>query len=300
MASHEESQGTIDWVGMSEVSAPLKFQEETEAELHQCAIQVYVNLTDAHAKGIHMSRLYRTIGKYEKGDALTPASLALLLGDLKGSHSDVSTAAHIEFKFDYVIKKPALVTDHSGWNKYPIVIRGTHTGSEVLIDLEFWVYYSSTCPASAALARQAIQHQFEMDFNGSEPVNREDVFDWLGTNRGIMATPHGQRSVAKVHTKLDENLEYFPIAAFIDEVEVALGTPVQTAVRRKDEQEFAIRNAQNPMFCEDAVRRLKNCLDKDQRILDFSVRVEHFESLHAHNAVAMATKGIPNGFRATP
>ncbi|MCY4658179.1 MAG: GTP cyclohydrolase FolE2 [Gammaproteobacteria bacterium] len=300
MDHHEEPQGTIDWVGMSEISAPLRFRDEDKVTDQQCAIQVYVNLTDAHAKGIHMSRLYRTIGTYETDQALTPVRLAHLLDDLQASHNDVSTKSYIEFRFDYVLKRSALVTDHSGWNKYPVYIRGSREGSKIVIDLEFWVHYSSTCPASAALSRQAIQHQFDVDFDSDGLIDKAQVFDWLGSSHGIVATPHGQRSVAKIHTKLDERLEYFPITSFIDSVENALGTPVQTAVRRKDEQEFAIRNGQNPMFCEDAVRRLKDCLDREERILDFLVRVEHYESLHAHNAVAIATKGITDGFSAIP
>lgn len=300
MDNHEEPQGTIDWVGMSEIAAPLLFQDLDRVSTQQCSVQVFVDLVDAHAKGIHMSRLYRTIGKYENGESLTPSLLAQLLSDLKQSHLDMSTKAYIEFKFDYVLERHALVTDNVGWNKYPVVVRGTDDGTDIVIDLEFWVHYSSTCPASAALARQAIQHQFDEDFPADLSLEREQIMKWLGSQQGIVATPHGQRSVAKVHTRLDEHLTYFPITPFIDSVENALGTPVQTAVKRRDEQAFAIRNGQNPMFCEDAVRQLKSSLDKDDRILDFLVRVEHFESLHAHNAVSIATKGVRGGFRAVP
>ena len=300
MDTHDEPQGTIDWVGMSEIAAPLLFLDQDREASQQCAIQVYVDLADAHAKGIHMSRLYRTIGKYQGTRALTPSSLAQLLNDLQTSHEDVSTRAYVEFKFDYVLSRSALVTDNVGWNKYPIVIRGTKEAHEVVIDLEFWVHYSSTCPASAALSRQAIQHQFSIDFPADIGLSKEQIMKWLGTQNGIVATPHGQRSVAKVHTRIDETLDYFPLTPFIDTVENLLGTPVQTAVKREDEQAFAIRNGQNPMFCEDAVRQLKQGLDRDSRILDFIVRVEHYESLHAHNAVSIATKGVKNGFRAIP
>ena len=37
-------------------------------------------------------------------------------------------------------------------------------------------------------------------------------------------------------------------------MEAALGTPVQTAVKREDEQAFARLNGRNLMFCEDAPR----------------------------------------------
>ena len=300
MDIHDEPQGAIDWVGMSQITAPFVILDQAKTSKQQCTVQVYVDLTDAHAKGIHMSRLYRALGKYQDGTVLTPDRLTTLLGELQHSHGDLSTKSHVEIRFDYALQRSALITDNVGWNRYPTVIRGTHDGKNTVIDLEFWVSYSSTCPASSALSRQAIQQQFDVDFPPEGEVDRDQILSWLGSQRGIVATPHSQRSVAKIHTRLDEHLGFFPITDFIDMVEQSLGTPVQTAVKREDEQEFAIRNAQNPMFCEDAVRRISTRLQLEDRILDFLVRVEHYESLHAHNAVSIAAKGVKNGFKAVP
>ncbi len=61
---------------------------------------------------------------------------------------------------------------------------------------------------------------------------------------------------------------------------------MQTAVKRADEQAFALANGQNLMFCEDAVRRLHRALQGYPQASRFSVRVVHAESLHAHDAVA--------------
>jgi GTP cyclohydrolase I len=47
------------------------------------------------------------------------------------------------------------------------------------------------------------------------------------------------------------------------------------------------------MFCEDAARRLKKHLEGISLIKDFWLKVEHQESLHAHNAVAVAKKSKP-------
>jgi GTP cyclohydrolase I len=43
---------------------------------------------------------------------------------------------------------------------------------------------------------------------------------------------------------------------------------------------------------------MQKALDADERIADFWVRASHYESLHPHNAVAIATKGLPNGYSA--
>jgi GTP cyclohydrolase I len=74
----------------------------------------------------------------------------------------------------------------------------------------------------------------------------------------------------------------------IETAEAALGTAVQTAVKRADEQAFALANGQNLMFCEDAARRLHAALRTLTGVSGFSVRVEHAESLHAHDAVAVS------------
>ena len=86
------------------------------------------------------------------------------------------------------------------------------------------------------------------------------------------------------------------ISELINHIEDALQTPVQATVKREDEQEFARLNASNLMFCEDASRRLQAQLDNTAEYLDFWVRVNHLESLHPHDAVAIVTKGIDGGY----
>ena len=77
-----------------------------------------------------------------------------------------------------------------------------------------------------------------------------------------------------------------------------MGTPVQAAVKREDEQAFAELNGRNLMFCEDAARIVKRTLDADPRVSDFRAKIRHEESLHPHDAVAVITKGVPDGFTA--
>ena len=92
-----------------------------------------------------------------------------------------------------------------------------------------------------------------------------------------------------MRVELRPAFDELPLTALIDAVRLALGTPVQTAVKREDEQAFARLNAENLMFCEDAARRVAAALAVDLRIERFDVQVAHFESLHAHDAVARVT-----------
>ena len=54
------------------------------------------------------------------------------------------------------------------------------------------------------------------------------------------------------------------------------------------------------MFCEDAARRVQAALESDSTLEDFWIRVNHMESLHPHDAVAIVTKGIEDGYRDDP
>ncbi|MEJ2754921.1 MAG: GTP cyclohydrolase FolE2, partial [Gammaproteobacteria bacterium] len=213
------------------------------------------------------------------------------------SHEDISDQAKLVFSFNQMIKQPALISQYSGWKSYPVTIIATLRDGHVKLELSIEVTYSSTCPCSAALARQII-HRFHHDFRHQETVNREVVEQWLRSENGTLATPHSQRSVAKVRVHLTEESEILPITALVADIENTLKTPVQTAVKREDEQEFARLNGQNLMFCEDAARQLKSALIGNSVYQDFWLQVNHLESLHAHNAVSIATCGVPGGYQA--
>ncbi len=297
---HLRPQGTLDWVGMSSIHQPILVRDGGDTHRVQAEVQLYVDLNDPHAKGIHMSRLYLLLDQHALTRPLSVPGLKLLLGAMHSSHHDISNKAFVQFDFNYEIRQQALRSDNSGWSSYPVTVKGTLDNGAMCLELGVEILYSSTCPCSAALARQLIQQAFRERFDNTADITFENIDDWLGTEKGIVATPHSQRSIARVKTRLADDAEDLPIRDLIEGLEAAIGTPVQTAVKREDEQEFALRNGQNLMFCEDAGRRLKSMLDADSRYADFWVRIEHHESLHAHNAVSIVTKGLANGYLPIP
>ena len=290
--------GQLDWVGMDEIAVPVRLANaEGDIVRSPARVAAFVNLKRADARGIHMSRLYLHVDKHLSSEPLTPCSLRRLLRDFLDSHADLSDRARITVRFDHMIRRPALASDNSGWKTYPVVINAIMEEGAFAFELETEILYSSTCPCSAALARQLIQEQFMADFVEGQALDRSMIIEWLGSESGIRATPHSQRSSARVRVRLASGFE-FPIVDLIDMIENALQTPVQTAVKREDEQAFALLNGQNLMFCEDAARRMQSALDKDERIIDFWLRAAHLESLHPHDAVAYASKGIEDGYSA--
>jgi len=292
----------LDWVGMSDIELPVNLiHDQEEAPIRITAlVQAYVDLVDPNAKGIHMSRLYLMLNEHMADKTFDRDTLKEVLEAFAESHHDLSSKAFLEFEFDYIRKTPSLKSDNFGWKGYPVRISGTLIKGRLHQQLQVRIPYSSTCPCSAALARQLIQEQFESDFGGQGNVSVETIQEWLGKETSIMATPHSQRSYAQIKVRLEGDRKDFPIDDLINQVEGALKTPVQAAVKREDEQEFARLNGQNLMFCEDAARRIKNALDNEPDYTDYWVRVDHVESLHPHNAVSIVTKGLDDGYKPIP
>ncbi|MDH5821574.1 GTP cyclohydrolase FolE2 [Luteimonas sp. RD2P54] len=277
----------LDWVGMEGISLPLRLPGEGGAVLQvPASVDVAVDLRAAAARGIHMSRLYLRLQDAFSGEALTPAGLRRVLQDLVESQRGLSGAARLAIRYQQLLPRPALASGHVGWKTYPVELEATLADGHFRLEFGFSVHYSSTCPASAALSRQLNAERFVADFANARPLSTAVVGEWLASERGLAGTPHAQRSRASVRVELAPSFDEFPLAGLVDAIEAALGTPVQTAVKREDEQAFARLNAENLMFCEDAARRIAAVLAADERIARFDVRVAHFESLHAHDAVA--------------
>ena len=291
----------LDWVGMSDIELPIILPQVGEEPIRVSAkAQAYVNLIDANAKGIHMSRLYLTLNKFMGDQQLNRKTLKQVLEAFAESHHDLSSKAFVEFSFEYMQKSPSLKSGLTGWKGYPVIITGVLEKGQLCHQLQVRVPYSSTCPCSAALARQLIQQKFLEDFSDQQTLDSDQIHQWLGTEEAILATPHSQRSYAEVKVRIEGETVEFPVSRLIAQIEDALQTPVQAVVKREDEQEFARLNGQNLMFCEDASRRIKDCLDSVADYTDYWVRVDHVESLHPHNAVSIVTKGVDDGYKPIP
>ncbi|MFJ4454932.1 GTP cyclohydrolase FolE2 [Pseudomonas sp. NPDC089392] len=270
----------LNWVGMCGIALPVQFEGKTAAAKADAG----VSLVDASSRGIHMSRLYLALESLEN-QPLTPLAIRQVLAEFLSSHEGLSSSAYLRLSFEHLLKRPALVSPLAGWKSYAVTVDAKIENEMFHVELSVSVPYSSTCPCSAALARQLIQQQFQAHFSEMQ-LDKSAVLEWLGSAEGIVATPHSQRSTAQIQVRLRSNQHVLPITDLIDRIEASLGTAVQTAVKRADEQAFALANGQNLMFCEDAARRLHKALRKIDWSTAFKLRVEHAESLHAHDAVA--------------
>lgn len=280
---------SIDSVGMKGIECPIRIQSDIGLITIPASCDALISLDDVNAKGIHMSRLYRILQEHLSQNELSSTLIESCLEHFISSHKTLSSSAELRIRFEYILKQQTLKSDSSAFRYYPLLIKAKKSDNLTQYELNFSITYSSTCPCSAALARQAIQDKFRADFSSKNTLSKEEIELWLMKEDSILATPHAQRSHAHFSLLFKENFD-FNIAKWIHEAETIIQTAVQALVKREDEKEFAIKNGQNLMFCEDSVRRFDAWLDAKTELQNFTVTVDHYESLHPHNASASTTK----------
>ncbi|MCR9125068.1 MAG: GTP cyclohydrolase FolE2 [Rhodobacteraceae bacterium] len=254
----------IQHVGISNFRLPLKVRTRDNGDLTlETSVTGTVSL-DAEKKGINMSRIMRSFYKHA-GQSFSFEVIEAALDDYKTDLE--SFDARIQMKFSFPMRVESLRSGLSGYQYYDIALEMVETGGvrQKIMHLDF--VYSSTCPCSLELSEHA------------------------RATRGQLATPHSQRSVARLSVVLDDDAGCMWFEDLIEACRRAVPTETQVMVKREDEQAFAELNAANPIFVEDAARLFCEQLQADVRIGDFRVVASHQESLHSHDAVSVLTEG---------
>ncbi|MDO5620132.1 MAG: GTP cyclohydrolase FolE2 [Paracoccus sp. (in: a-proteobacteria)] len=253
----------IQHVGISNFRLPIRYRTRAGGEVMlETSVTGTVSL-DAEKKGINMSRIMRSFyGHAEKEFSLSVLQAAL--DDYK-DHLDAYDA-RIQMRLSYPMQVGSMRSGLSGWQYYDTAFEVIDQGGKRLRVIHLDYVYSSTCPCSLELSEHARM------------------------TRGQLATPHSQRSVARISAVM-QGAERLWIEDLLDICRRAVPTETQVMVKREDEQAFAELNAAHPIFVEDAVRAFAEGLLADARIGDFRIVASHQESLHSHDAVSILTEG---------
>ncbi len=254
----------IQHVGISNFRLPIQYHTRDNGDLRlETSVTGTVSL-EADKKGINMSRIMRSF----YGHADKTFSFEVIEAALDDYKSDLeSFDARINMRLSFPIKVNSLRSGLSGYQYYDIALELVEVDGVRRKIMHLDYVYSSTCPCSLEL---------------SEHARRE---------RGQLATPHSQRSVARISVLLNEGCNCLWFEDLIDMCRRAVPTETQVMVKREDEQAFAELNAANPIFVEDAARLFAEQLQADARIGDYRVVASHQESLHSHDAVSVLTEG---------
>lgn len=296
-------------VGIAPVDLPIRLlrRDGTEQTL-QATASLYASLDDPKAKGLNLSRFYLLMHDAIK-DQLSHDGLMAALK--MAAEKQGATKAWCKLRFKYPWIQKSLRSNKEGYIAYKCSIEGVYMqrpqyrlkvddkatsllslndqdkGKKILVhpeqteighfidDYKFYLtveyMYSSTCPCSFELAHHA------------------------KTKRNKAANAHSQRSIAKITVEYDPTKPIW-IEDVVELARKQIPTEVQVVVKRIDEQAFAELNGSNLLFAEDACRILYGALDEwydAQKIRDFSIVIEHIESLHPWSAIAVTSKFDP-------
>jgi GTP cyclohydrolase I len=261
-------QTPIMQVGVENVEVPFRL-ESKHGGFHQLIANVQMTASlDETTKGISMSRLLLTLKPYLD----LPLKRVLIKAILEDLIKNLETStATMKFEFRMPVMRKSILTDH----EFPIYYKCKFEMKRQLdkmIDMTWFyqgvqVQYASYCPCSAELC---------------------SVLDEGGF-------PHNQRSYADILVEVVEP-NYVWLEDVIEAVESQIPTLPYPIIKRPDEQEIARVAAQNPMFVEDAIRKISQSLDSNEKIYDWIVKCSHEESIHTSEAIAINWKGIANGF----
>ncbi|AXI47378.1 GTP cyclohydrolase I FolE2 [Sulfitobacter sp. SK012] len=254
----------IQHVGISNFRLPIRFHSLDGDDLTlETSVTGTVSL-EADKKGINMSRIMRSFYKHAEA-TFSFEVIEAALDDYKADLESID--ARIQMRFSFPMKIESLRSGLSGYQYYDVALELVESNGlrQKIIHLDY--VYSSTCPCSLELSEHA------------------------RATRNQLATPHSQRSVARVSVLMEDCDNCLWFEDLINACRRAVPTETQVMVKREDEQAFAELNAANPIFVEDAARLFCQQLQTDERISDFRVIASHQESLHSHDAVSVLTEG---------
>jgi len=254
----------IKKVGIRGVQVPLSvIRRDGTVNQSSGNVSIYTNLSE-EVKGANMSR-YRIVAE----EYLIDKNLNLreyLRELLKATRERLgATDSYVKIKFDYFMINEAPASKLKSYMNYKCCIEGKQKVIEndnIIEDIYLTVQvpYTSLCPCS------------------------KEISDYGA---------HNQRSFADVKVKLIQGQMCW-IEDIIDVVVNNASAPIINGLKREDEAYQTEQMYENPRFVEDMVRLVAESLDEhylDKIISDYSVVVNHEESIHLHNATAIITAG---------
>ena len=158
---------------------------------------------------------------------------------------------HIEMSFPFFVMKKAPVSGVESLMDYQATLIGERRDGKTEMWVRVVVPVTSLCPCSKKIS----------DYGA-----------------------HNQRSHVTIKAKLRSHLW---IEEIIGIAESEASSELYGILKRPDEKFVTERAYENPKFVEDLVRDVAGRLNTDDRIAEYTVEAENFESIHNHSAYAL-------------
>ncbi len=237
----------INKVGIKDIRHPIIVKDRSEGQQHTIATFSMFVFLPHQFKGTHMSRFVAILNDHEK--EISYNSFREMLKEMAVLLE--ADSAYIEMNFPYFVNKKAPVTGVESLLDYEVSLIGEINNGIPSQRIKVQVPVTSLCPCSKSIS----------DYGA-----------------------HNQRS----HVTVDARTSGFIwIEEIIDIVEKQASCELYGLLKRPDEKYVTERAYDNPKFVEDMVRDIAGELNKDDRIRQYILESENFESIHNHSAYAL-------------
>ncbi len=242
---------SLTWVGIKNVEIPVRvLQKDGKTQSVGAFSTLSVSLC-SRFKGTHMSRFVEQLSEWSRDHILT-LDLKAFLEDTKRRLK--APSAQLELKFRYFIDKPSPATENSAPMAYECTFHGTlDEADQYRLVLGVVVPVTTLCPCS------------------------KEISDYGA---------HNQRSEIRAQVVVDPNAScrVVWIEDLVAALEKTASCPVFPLLKRPDEKWVTEWAYDHPKFVEDVIREATLLLRNYEGITGFSLEVEAYESIHAHNA----------------
>jgi len=167
-------------------------------------------------------------------------------------------------------------------------LKTTLKANAAYINLSFPYFIKRFAPISKIASMMDYQCDFSASYDQSFQL-------WIGVKVPVTTLcpcskeissfgAHNQRSLVMIKVRYRD---FVWLEELIEIAENAASCPIYPLLKRRDEKYVTEKAYSNPKFVEDIVREITQVLEQDNRILEFFVESDNFESIHNHNAYAV-------------
>ena len=246
-ASADTRQLAINKVGIKDIRHPVIVKDRSDGVQNTIATFDMYVFLPHQFKGTHMSRFVTILNDHEK--EITVSSFNGMLTEM--AELLEAKSGNIEMRFPYFVNKKAPVSGVESLLDYDVTLIGEINEGITSTRIKIQVPVTSLCPCSKTIS----------DYGA-----------------------HNQRSHVTVNAK---TRGFIWIEEIIDIVEQQASCQLYGLLKRPDEKYVTEHAYDNPKFVEDMVRDIAGELNKDERIRQYILESENFESIHNHSAYAL-------------
>ncbi len=241
----------INQVGIKDLKHPIQIQDKDGKICHTVANATMTVFLPENVKGTHMSRFIEQLN--EKDHVISINNYHLFMVNMLDRLQ--ANSGEIILDFNYFIKKSAPISGAKSYMDYDVSMMIEKIDNEIIQTISVVIPVTSLCPCSKKIA----------DYGA-----------------------HNQRSHATITAEISNDIFIEDIIAI---AEKNASCELYSVLKRPDEKHITEKAYDNPKFVEDMIRDIATALNSEDKIFNYTLEVENFESIHNHSAYAMIVSG---------